>query len=276
VGETDMAGRTVVVTGASSGIGQAAARRLHGLGARVVVVGRSPERTTAMAEEMGTPPVIADFARLAEVRTAAAQVLERCDRIDVLVNNAGLSVSRREHTDDGHEVTFQVNHLATFLFTSLLLDRLRASAPSRVVTTASFAHLWGLMWPANPENALVSGPVAYSSSKLDNILFTRELGRRLSGSGVLATCFNPGVVATGLGRQDATGLLYRTPLRRLMRSPEDGADTLVWLATAPADELEQGAYYSGRRKGLQNLQARAGWGASALWQRSEEMVAASS
>jgi NAD(P)-dependent dehydrogenase (short-subunit alcohol dehydrogenase family) len=239
------------------------------------VVGRSPDRTSAMADELGTVPVIADFARLAEVRRAAAEVLDRCDRIDVLVNNAGLSVARREKTEDGHEVTFQVNHLATFLLTSLLLDRLRSSAPSRIITTASFAHLWGVVWAANPENPLAVGPAAYSSSKLENILFTRELGRRLEGSGVLATCFNPGMVATDLGRQDATGLMNRTPLRRLLRTPQDGADTLVWLATAPAEELEQGAYYSGRRKGVRNLQARTGWGASALWQRSEKLVATS-
>jgi NAD(P)-dependent dehydrogenase (short-subunit alcohol dehydrogenase family) len=275
VTETDLSGRTVVVTGASSGIGQAAARRLHGLGADVVVVGRSPERTAAMGAELGTAPVIADFARLADVRRAASEVLDRCERIDLLVNNAGLSVSRREKTEDGHEVTFQVNHLATFLLTSLLLDRLRASAPSRIITTASFAHLWGVVWPPNPENPLATGPAAYSSSKLDNILFTRELGRRLEGSGVLATCFNPGIVATDLGRHDSTGLMHRTPLRRLMRTPEQGADTLVWLATAPAGELEQGSYYSGRRKGLLNPQALTGWGAGALWQRSEEMVEAS-
>jgi NAD(P)-dependent dehydrogenase (short-subunit alcohol dehydrogenase family) len=271
---TDMSGRTVVITGASSGIGAAAARQLHAMGATVHVVGRSPERTAAVAAEVGSMPILADFARFDDVRATARDVLERCARLDVLVNNAGLSVTRREVTEDGHELTFQVNHLATFLLTALLLDRLVDSAPSRVITTASVANLGGFMRIGDLESRrFFQGTAAYSTSKLENILFTRELGRRLSGTGVLATCFNPGLVATDLGRGNPAGLMHRSPLRRLMRSPEEGADTLVWLATGPADRLRQGGYYGNRRRGVMHVQARSDRLARQLWERSERMVA---
>jgi NAD(P)-dependent dehydrogenase (short-subunit alcohol dehydrogenase family) len=269
----DLAGRTVVVTGASSGIGAAAARRLHELGAEVHVVGRSPERTAEIAREVGTAPIGADFARLADVRAAADEVLARCSRIDVLVNNAGLSLSRREVTDDGHERMFQVNHLAPFLFTSLLLDRIAESAPSRVITTASAANLTGFVNVRDLDSRRVFlGPVVYGTTKLENILFTRELARRVEGSGVLATCFHPGVVATNFGRGDLIGVLWKSPLRLLMRSPEQGADTLVWLATAPPEQLRAGGYYVDRRLGALNPQALSGSLARRLWERSEQLV----
>jgi NAD(P)-dependent dehydrogenase (short-subunit alcohol dehydrogenase family) len=270
----DMTGKTVVVTGASSGIGAAAARRLHELGAEVVVVGRSPDRTAEAAADVGTEPIVADFARLAEVRSAADEILSRCPHLDVLVNNAGLSVTKRRVTEDGHELTFQVNHLAPFLLTTLLLDRLVDSAPSRVVTTASLANLTGFVRMHDLETEhLYVGSTVYATTKLENILFTRELGRRLEGTGVLATSFNPGVVATDLGREDTTGILYRSPLRRLMKSPDQGADTLVWLATAPTERLRQGGYYTSRRPGVTHVQARSSRLARQLWDRSERLVA---
>jgi NAD(P)-dependent dehydrogenase (short-subunit alcohol dehydrogenase family) len=271
--EGDLTGRTVVITGASSGIGAAAARRLHELGAEVHVVGRSPERTGEIASEVGTDPIIADFARLADVRAAADEVLARCPRIDVLVNNAGLSLSRRELTADGHETMFQVNHLATFLFTSLLLDRLTESAPSRVITTASAANLTGFVNLRDLDSrAFFVGQVVYGTTKLENILFTRELARRVEGTGVLATSFHPGVVATNFGRGDLIGVLWKSPLRLLMRSPEQGADTLVWLATAPAEQLRAGGYYADRRLGALNPQALSRSVARQLWERSQNLV----
>jgi NAD(P)-dependent dehydrogenase (short-subunit alcohol dehydrogenase family) len=271
---SEIAGKTVVITGASSGIGAAAARMLHALGAEVHVLGRSPERTAELAAEVGTEPIVADFARLADVREAADEILARCPRLHVLANNAGLLVNRRQETADGHELTFQVNHLAPFLLTTLLLDRLRASAPARVITTASVANLTGFVRLDDLETRrLYLGTTVYSTTKLENILFTRELGRRLAGSGVLATCFNPGFVATDLGRGDFTGVVFRTPLRRLMRTPEQGADTLVWLATTPASELRPGAYYSARRPGVVHLQGRSDRLARELWERSEQLVA---
>src|ERR1700684_1124799 len=194
----DLTGQVAFVTGASGGIGAAAARRLHALGATVHVARRSPERTAAVAAALGSAPSGADFGRLAQVRSAASQVLERCDRLDLLVNNAGLWVSSRLETPDGYELMFGVNYLAPFLLTTLLTDLLIATAPT-----------------------------VYATTKLENILFTRELGRRLTGTGVLATCFHPGVVATDLGRGDLlSGAVYRSPLRRVMKSADQGADTL--------------------------------------------------
>jgi NAD(P)-dependent dehydrogenase (short-subunit alcohol dehydrogenase family) len=271
--ERDMTGKVVVITGASSGIGAAAARQLHKLGAIVHVMGRSPDRTAAVAAEMGTEPIIADFGRLADIRTAAAQVLQRCDRLDVLVNNAGLWLSERIETPDGNELMFGVNHLAPFLLTTLLTDMLRSSAPSRVITTASAANLMGFVRLSDLQTrAFFVGSVVYGTTKLENILFTRELGRRLAGTGVLATSLNPGVVATDLGRGGLSGAVYSSPLRRLMKTSDRGAGTLVWLATEPAERLKQGGYYTNRRPGLVNPQARHGRLARQLWDRTEKLL----
>jgi NAD(P)-dependent dehydrogenase (short-subunit alcohol dehydrogenase family) len=174
---------------------------------------------------------------------------------------------------DGHETMFQVNHLAPFLLTSLLLDRLEVSAPSRVITTSSVGNLAGLVNLLDLDSRFFFvGQAVYGTTKLENILFTRELARRLQGTGVLATCFHPGVVATGFGRGDLIGIVWNSPLRRLMRTPEQGADTLVWLATAPAGELRPGGYYVDRRPGLVNPQALSGRLARQLWERSERLV----
>jgi NAD(P)-dependent dehydrogenase (short-subunit alcohol dehydrogenase family) len=154
-----------------------------------------------------------------------------------------------------------------------LLDRLVASAPSRIITTASVANLMGFVRIGDLETEhLYQGTSAYATTKLENILFTRELGRRLEGARVLATCFNPGVVATDLGRDDPTGALHRSSFRRLMRTPAEGADTLVWLTTAPADRLRQGGYYSSRRPGVMHPQALSARLARQLWERSEQLL----
>jgi NAD(P)-dependent dehydrogenase (short-subunit alcohol dehydrogenase family) len=270
----DLTGQVAFVTGASGGIGAAAARRLHALGATVHVAGRSPERTAAVAAELGTEPIVADFGRLAQVRSAASQVLERCDRLDLLVNNAGLWVSSRLETPDGYELMFGVNYLAPFLLTTLLTDLLIASAPARVITTSSSANLVGYVRLGDLQAKMFfTGPTVYGTTKLENILFTRELGRRLTGTGVLATCFHPGVVATDLGRGDLlSGAVYRSPLRRVMKSADQGADTLIWLATQPAGHLKQGGYYSNRRPGLVNLQALSRNLPRQLWDRTEQLL----
>ena len=271
--DPDLARKTVVITGASSGIGEAAARALHRRGAEVHVVGRSPERTNSIASEVGTAAIVADFAHLDDVRSAGKQILDCCTHLDVLVDNAGLSVARRNETDDGHELTFQVNHLAPFLLTSLLLDRLKDSAPSRVITTARVANGFGFVRLNDlASRHLYQGTVAYGTTKLENILFTRELGRRPEGTGILAVCFNPGLVATRLGRDDASGLINRTPLRRLMGTPEQGADTLVWLATPPVERLRPGAHNSPRRVTLHHPQGYSDSVARRLWKHSEELV----
>jgi NAD(P)-dependent dehydrogenase (short-subunit alcohol dehydrogenase family) len=270
----ELTGQVILVTGASSGIGAAAARELHRRGATVHVAGRSPDRTAAVAAAVGTEPIVADFARLADVREAAAQVLDRCDRLDALVNNAGIWVLRRQETQDGHELMFQVNYLAPFLLTALLKDLLVASAPARVINTASVANLNGFVRLHDLETrSFFIGYAVYGTTKLEDILFTRELARRLAGTGVLATCFNPGGVATDLGRGTLIGAAYQLPVSRmLMKTPERGADTLVWLATQPADRLKPGGYYSNRRPGLVNPQARSGALARELWERTERLL----
>jgi NAD(P)-dependent dehydrogenase (short-subunit alcohol dehydrogenase family) len=267
-------GRTVVVTGASSGIGAAAAVELARLGASVVPVGRDERRLTRVAREVGTEGVRADFASLAEVRRLAEELLARHERIDVLVNNAGVMVGRRRLTEDGFELTFAVNHLAPFLLTTLLLDRLRESAPARVVTTSSVAHHGGLidLDDLNGERGWASMRV-YSTSKLANILFTRELARRLRGSGVVANCFHPGVIRTRLTRRTNPLLMVGARLAApFLGSPKTGAETLVWLAASPEAADVSGGYFEDCRPARQSAQSQDDDLAAALWERSAELV----
>ena len=200
----------VLLTGATRGIGQAAAVELARRGAEVALVGRDADRVRETAQAArdagGGAPVhehVADLERLDEVRRLAAEVLERHPRIDVLANNAGAMFTSRHVTADGLERTFALNHLAPFLLTNLLLDRLRESAPARVVTTASDAHKSGLLDLDDLESETSFGAMrAYGTTKLCNILFTRELARRVEGTGLTANCFHPGVVRTGFGKND--------------------------------------------------------------------------
>ena len=214
-----MDGRTVVITGANSGVGKATAVALAAAGARTVITARSESRgakrpwpTSAAASGSDRVDlVVFDLADLASVRRGAARILDRCDRIDVLVNNAGLVLSERTETVDGIETTFAVNHLGPFLLTQLLTDRLVASAPARVVNVASTAHRSarrGLDFDDLQARGRYSGMSVYGRSKLANVLFTAELARRLAGTGVTANSLHPGTVATGYARDgDASGLL---------------------------------------------------------------------
>jgi len=274
-----MDGKVCVVTGATSGIGKATAVTLARLGATVVLVGRDRGRTEAAAAEISSvsasPPraEIADLASLEQVRELAGR-LAGLERIDVLVNNAGLVLGERRTTLDGFEHVFALNHLAPFLLTSLLLPTLTASAPARVVTVTSDAHSAARLDLSDPnlEHGWDSWR-SYANSKLANILFTRELARRLDGTGVTANCAHPGVVRTGFGREARPLLrLGVTIARPFMASPERGADTIVYLASSPDVADETGGYYVRRQRREPSAAARDDAAARKLWEISEKMT----
>lgn len=254
----DLHGQTIVITGASAGIGAAAARALHARGARVVIVGRSPDATRQVADELGADYHLADFARLTEVRALAATLLDRYPRIDVLANNAGGLMGARTVTEDGHELTFQVNHLAPFLLTALLLDRLIASQ-ARVINTASAGNAFGHVDLDDLENERGYNAFRdYGTAKLMNILHARELHHRYGAAGLHAASFHPGIIATDFARagKGLVALLYNSFLNLFMSGPQRGADTLVWLAsTTPGTDWHGGGYYSKRKPGHANPQA---------------------
>lgn len=270
--------RTIVITGASDGLGAAAAGRLTRSGENVVVVGRSPTKTAAVATPLGADYFVTDFADFAQVRELAANLLERYPRIDVLANNAGVTMGAdREVTGDGHEKTFQVNHLAPFLLTTLLLDRLIDSRAS-VINTSSFANRFSAI-DFEDLDALGTyrGPIAYSRSKLMNILFTKELHRRYHAAGIATAAFHPGPVASNFSADAglrAFGLLYQTPLKHvLLIGPEKGSDQLVWLASAtPGTNWVSGEYYVKHKPGRTNKQAADPALAEQLWERSLDMI----
>ena len=281
---TDMQGKVVLITGATNGIGRAAALALAKRGASVVVAGRSRQRlddTLAMIrDESGSEAVsglLADLSTQAAVRQLAAAFREQHTRLDVLLNNAGANFRERADTADGLERTFAVNHMAYYLLTRLLLDMLQASAPARIVNVSSEAHRqlkafdfenldgrkrWGMF-----------GFGAYSQSKLANVLFTRELARRLAGTGVTVNSMHPGVVNTGLFQN--VGGIGSMVLRALapifMKTPEQGADTLIWLATAPEVAESSGGYYDRRRLREPSAAAQDDAAAGRLWALSAEL-----
>ncbi|KQN90710.1 SDR family NAD(P)-dependent oxidoreductase [Arthrobacter sp. Leaf69] len=271
-----MTARTIVITGASDGIGASAARTLSKRGEQVVVVGRSAEKTQLIAAEIGADHFIADFAELAQVRRLAAQLKEKYPRIDVLANNAGGIMGKRELTVDGHEKTFQVNHLAPFLLTTELMDVLTASNAT-VINTSSAANGFGKLDLFDLDSAQgYSTNRAYGTGKLANILFTSELHRRFSAEGIRTASFHPGVVATNFAAESTSPMrhAYKTILNRFLLSPEQGADTLVWLATAtPGQDWISGAYYAKRALAKANKQAYDAELARELWERSAAMVA---
>lgn len=249
-----MSGRTIVITGASDGVGAAAARQLKASGEQVVIVGRSPGKTSTLARELGVPYHVADYTDLSQVRTLASE-LASYPRIDVLANNAGAIMGPREVTRDGFERTFQVNHLAGFLLTHLLLPKLQASGASIIQTASVAARVMSRFDIDDLQNARGYSPQrAYGNGKLENIMFTRELQRRHGASGIHAVAFHPGVVATNFGH-DSTPVMrfaYHTPvIKRLFTiTPEQGADQLVWLSQArPGSDWQPGAYYEKRRVG---------------------------
>ncbi|WAP53174.1 SDR family NAD(P)-dependent oxidoreductase [Arthrobacter sp. ATA002] len=271
-----MPDRTIVITGASDGIGAAAARSLRSLGDRVVVVGRSREKTAAVAEELDAEYLLADFARLDDVRSLAGTLLDRYPRIDVLANNAGGIMGPREETVDGHEKTLQVNHLAPFLLTNLLLDRLVESRAS-VINTSSVANSIFAHFDIDDLEARrkYTPNRAYGNAKLANILFTRELDARYGAQGISTAAFHPGAVATSFASESSSlmRVMYRTALNKFLISPEQGAQTLVWLATsAPGQAWHSGKYYYKSKISKANKDAYDAALSARLWDESERMV----
>ena len=275
--------KTCVITGATSGIGLATAAALAERGLRLVLLARSPARTEAALEAIRRRApaaklevVPAELASLRSIAEAAAQVRARCPRIDVLLNNAGVVLLRRETSADGYEKTFAVNHLAYFALTNLLLDRIVATPGARIVSVASEAHRFGgaLDFDDLQSARRYRGLAVYGRSKLCNILWTRELARRLAGSGVTANCCHPGGVATRLGQTDAawTRLLSRV-LGTLLLTPEQGARTSVYLATAPGLGSVSGRYFAKEREIRPARAARDDAAARRLWEASEALVA---
>lgn len=269
--------RTIVITGASDGIGAAAARRLTREGHRVVLVGRSPEKTRALAAELGAPFHLADYAELAQVRRLARELREAYPRIDVLANNAGGIFGPRHLTVDGFEQTFQVNHLAGFLLTNLLLDRLADSGAS-VIQTASVAARMFSRFDVTDLNAAgrYSGRVAYGNAKLANILFTRELQHRAGDRGISAAAFHPGVVATQFAANVPGPFrwMYHNPVaRRMMTTTDEGGARMVFLADGePGRDWVAGGYYEKDRLTRSHRDATDAVLARELWERSAEMV----
>jgi NAD(P)-dependent dehydrogenase (short-subunit alcohol dehydrogenase family) len=275
-------GKHVVVTGASGGIGLHTARGLARLGAAVALVARDRARgeaalaQTRAAATGGAPSLfLADLASLAQVRRLAGELLAALPRLDVLVNNAGAMHARRKESPEGHELTLAVNHLAPFLLTTLLLPRLRASAPSRVVTVSSEAHRLG---PLDLDDLEARRGYAamrvYGRSKLANVLFANELARREDGTGVASNSLHPGVVATGFGRNDPGWMkVLVTVGRPFLASPEKGARTSIHVAASPDLAGVTGRYFKDRRPVAPAPFARDEAVQRRLWELSERLVA---
>jgi retinol dehydrogenase 14 len=277
-----MTGKTVLITGGTGGIGKATAFGLAALGARVAITGRDLGRAEAAAVGIrgttGNPNVDAfgaDLSSQVEVRRLAAEVLEAYPRLDVLINNVGGFWATRHVTADGLEHTFAVNHLAAYLLTNLLLDRLKASAPARVVTVASNAQSLGKIdFEDLQGERTYSGQTAYNQSKLADVMFTYELARRLEGTGVTATVLHPGVVRTGFGAEDPSRIFkLLVPLwRPFMKTPRDGAATSIYLASSPEVAGVTGMYFADSKPQASNKAAYDEAAAARLWQVNASLV----
>jgi NAD(P)-dependent dehydrogenase (short-subunit alcohol dehydrogenase family) len=273
-----MNGKICLITGATAGIGQVTARSLAQMGATIVMVCRNPEKGEAALEEIkstsGNPNIellIADLSSQKEIRRLADEVKARYDRLDVLLNNAGVYIPKRTLTVDGLETTFAVNHLAYFLLTNLLLDVLKQSAPSRIVSVSSGAHFYGKVEFDNLQGEReYKGVPAYSNSKLENVLFTRELARRLEGTKVTANCLHPGAVATSIFRNTPKPIEWL--IKAFTMSPEKGAETSIYLASSPEVEGITGKYFEKKHEKYPSRTAQDDELARNLWEVSEQLT----
>jgi NAD(P)-dependent dehydrogenase (short-subunit alcohol dehydrogenase family) len=276
-----MQGKTVVITGATSGIGEVAALELAGKGARIVFIARDRNRGEAtLAKLDAKAPGLshkvhyADLSLVAEMKRVAAEIAASEPRIDVLVNNAGAAFAQRQVTAEGFELTFALNHLSYFVVTAGLRERLLGSTPARIVSTSSTAHM-GMkidlddLQTKNGYSSLKS----YGRSKLENILFTRELARRLRGTGLTANCLHPGVVATRFGHESG-GVLqpFLKALQLFAISPEKGAETIVYLASSPDVANVTGEYFAKNKIAKTSAAAQDMGLAAAVWAKTAELT----
>lgn len=278
----DMTGKTVVVTGGTSGIGEVAALELAAAGARIVLAARDQGRAESTMRRLRAANGavdhalhLGDLSRLHEARRVGAAIAAAEARIDVLINNAGALFTTLQETEDGFEHTFATNHLAYVVMTDALRDRLAASAPARIVNTASDAHRMATLdWSDLQSTRRYGGMQAYCRTKLYNILFTRELGRRLRGTGVTANCLHPGFVASRFG--DNTTGLSRLAVRALKSvfaiSPERGAETIVHLASSSAVADITGGYFAKSKPAASTKTAADDAAARRLWDMTQEMI----
>ena len=277
-----MTGKVVLITGGTGGIGRATAIGLATIGARVGVTGRDPARSERAAVDIraasGNPAVdafAADMASQEEVRRLAVAVLDAYPRLDVLVNNVGGFWAHRHLTPDDLEQTFALNHLAPFLLTNLLLDRLKAGGPARVVTVSSGAQAAGrIMFDDLQSARTYSGQRAYSQSKLANVMFTNELARRVAGTGVTANSVHPGVVRTNFGAEDQAWFFAAISrvIRPLLKTPAQGAQTPIYLASSPEVNGVTGQFFVNRRPKTANKLAYDTDATSRLWHVSCDLV----
>jgi retinol dehydrogenase 12 len=281
----DLAGKVILITGATDGIGKAAATDFARRGATLTIVGRNKEKTEQLLRELTAASgnthiaaLICDLSRIADVKRAAEAFKRKHNRLDVLVNNAGATFKKPTLGPDEIELTFALNHLAYFQLTASLLDLIRSTPGARVVSTSSSMQARGRLDLSTTATSLSgSGPAAYATSKLANVLFTKELQKRLAGTTAIANCFEPGMVRTQFGGFGSDqGLLLNivyTLAKPFTSTPEQGADSLIWLATAPEAAALQGEYVSKRRPVTPQKQALDAQLAADLWKLSETLCA---
>jgi NAD(P)-dependent dehydrogenase (short-subunit alcohol dehydrogenase family) len=281
----DLKNKVILVTGATDGIGKAAATEFARRGAAVTLVGRNKAKTEGVVAELKAATgnedldcLLCDLSRMADVRRMAEAFKAGHDRLDVLVNNAGATFKAPILGPDGYELTFALNHLAYFQLTTALLGLIRNTPGARVVSTSSSMQARGrIKLPDIATLVAGSGPAAYAASKLANILFTRELQRRLADTTAVANCFEPGMVRTRFGGFGSDQGFLLNVVYALAKPfsipPEQGADSLVWLATSPEGGSLQGQYVSKRRPKTPQHQAMDARLAEALWALSETLCA---
>ena len=277
-----MTGKTVVITGGTSGIGQVAAEALAAKGARIVLVARSHARADetlarlrAKNSHAAHSAYYADLSRISEVKRVGAEIAAHEPRIDILINNAGALFTNRQSTEDGLEMTFAVNHMAYFVLTYMLRERLLAAGAARVISTSSHAHKGMKLDFADLQmSQKYSGLRAYGRSKLCNILFTRELAKRLAGTGVTANCLHPGFVNTRFGDNSGggIGIAIFALLKNFALPPEKGAQTIIWLASSDEPAKLTGAYFYKCTETQPSLEARDDETARRLWRETAKLV----